>query len=67
MKLVKAQLLKSFYLIKTSKNSISELKNIANVVEDIYAYTMNGFINFDNNKVLKNLRKYYCLMIYNAS
>lgn len=67
MKLVKAQLLKSFYLIKTSKNSISELKNIANVVEDIYAYTMNGFINFDNNKVLKTLRKYYCLMIYNAS
>jgi predicted translin family RNA/ssDNA-binding protein len=67
VKLVKAQLLKSFYLIKTSKNSISELKNIANVVEDIYAYTMNGFINFDNNKVLKTLRKYYCLMIYNAS
>ncbi len=35
------------------KNSIYELKNIANVVKDIYDYAMNKFINFDDNRALK--------------
>jgi len=35
------------------EDSISELKNVVNAVKDIYDYTMNCFINFDNNKALK--------------
>ena len=34
-------------------DSIYELKNVVNAVKDIYAYTMNCFINFDHNKALK--------------